>query len=195
MVCSDKNSILWFSFHLTLATLEGSTWIRTKQGTWYKQIQLMKGSDFLIILSSQHFIGNTFTRTALRQLHQNCSVCFEGWNKFWVPVWSPLDPNLTRRWKFSFTEGESDFLPLPVFFFEVSSAIGDITLVLVIIHFLWARPVINQLWYLECHFSLHLGKVHVQMKIYERLLQVLLSLASRCFAAHAFLCGSLGSPK
>ena len=42
---------------------------RTKQGTWYKQIQLVKGSDFLIILSSQHFIGNTFTHTALWELH------------------------------------------------------------------------------------------------------------------------------
>ena len=42
---------------------------RTKQDAWYKQIRLMKGSDFLIIRSSQHFIGNTFTRTALRELH------------------------------------------------------------------------------------------------------------------------------
>ena len=42
---------------------------RAKQGVWYKQIQLMKGSDFLIIVSSQHFIGNTFTHTALWELH------------------------------------------------------------------------------------------------------------------------------
>ena len=45
---------------------------RTKQGAWYKQIQLVKGSDFLIvILSSQHFIGNTFTHTALWELHRD----------------------------------------------------------------------------------------------------------------------------
>ena len=109
----------------------------------------------------QHFHMYSFAT-----ITSNEPVCFEGWNKFWVPVWSPLDPNLIRRWKFSFTEGESDFLPLPVFFFEVSSAIDDITLVLVIIHFPWARPVINQLWYLECHGM-----------------------------SGMFLCGSLGSPK
>ena len=84
---------------------------RTKQGAWYKQIQLVKGSDFLIvILSSQHFIGNTFTHTALWELH---------------------------------TDG-SDFLPLPVFFFKVSSAIADITQVLVIIHFPWSRQACYQ---------------------------------------------------
>ena len=33
----------------------------------------MKGSDFLIILSSQHFIGNTFTHTALRELNTDKS--------------------------------------------------------------------------------------------------------------------------
>ena len=90
---------------------------RTKQGTWYKQIQLMKGSDFLIILSSQHFIGNTFTHTTLWELH--------------------TDESLTK-------EGESDFVPPPVFFFKVSSAIADITQVLVILHFPWSRQACYQ---------------------------------------------------
>ena len=39
---------------------------------------------------------------------------------------------MTHKRQLSLTEGESDFLPLPVFFFEVSSAIADITRVMAI---------------------------------------------------------------
>ena len=51
----------------------------------------------------------TYPRLAifsLRELHQTSLsafslrsrlVCFEGWNKFSVPIWSPWEPNLTYR--------------------------------------------------------------------------------------------------
>ena len=112
---------------------------RTKQGAWHKRIQLMKGSDLFfplerqtrsdwslarnILLAIQHFHTYSFARITSKE-----PVCFEGWNcKFSVPIWSPWEPNLTHRRQLSLTEGESDFLPLPVFFLRVSSAIADIT--------------------------------------------------------------------
>ena len=56
------------------------------------------------------------------------------------------------------------------------------------------RPVINQLWFPEHHFSLCLGKVHVQMKIYERLLQALLSLAPCGFVARSLAHSCVAHP-
>ena len=52
----------------------------------YKKKELETRSD----LSSARNI--LFTR-----ITSNESVCFEGWNKFSVPIWSPWKPNLTHR--------------------------------------------------------------------------------------------------
>ena len=138
---------------------------RTKQGIWYKQIQLMKGSDFLIILSSQHFIGNTFTHTALWELH---------------------------------TDG-SDFLPLPVFFFKVSSAIADITQDLVIIHFPWSRQAYYQSTLISgtSFFPSSGQSTCTNEKLWEIVASSpFLGLSWLCRSlSWAFSCGSLGSPK
>ena len=81
-----------------------------------------------ILLAIRHFHTHNFARITSKE-----PVCFEGWNcKFSVPIWSPWEPNLTHRRQLSLTEGESDFLPLPVFFVRVSSAIADIIRVLAI---------------------------------------------------------------
>ena len=81
-----------------------------------------------ILLAIQHFHTYNFARITSKE-----PVCFEGWNcKFSVPIWSPWELNLTHRRQLSLTEGESDFLPLPVFFVRVSSAIADIIRVLAI---------------------------------------------------------------
>ena len=80
------------------------------------------------LLAIQHFHTYSFARITSKE-----PVCCEGWNcKFSVPIWSPWEPNLTHRRQLSLTEGESDFLPLPVFFVRVSSAIADIIRVLAI---------------------------------------------------------------
>ena len=46
-------------------------------------------------------LGPTYPRLAifsLRELNQTSPlVCFEGWNKFSVPIWSPWEPNLSIR--------------------------------------------------------------------------------------------------
>ena len=73
---------------------------RTKQGPWHKRIHVMKGSDFPstrrletrsdlssarnILLAIHHFHTNSFAR-----ITSNEPVCFEGWNKFSVPIWYP----------------------------------------------------------------------------------------------------------
>ena len=125
---------------------------RAKQGVWYKQIQLMKGSDFLIIISSQHFIGNTFTHTALWELHAD----------------------------------KSNFLPLPVFFFKVSSAITDITHVLVIIRFPWSRQACYQSTLISrMSFFPSSGQSTCTNGNLWVLLQALLFLASRGFVARS----------
>ena len=82
-----------------------------------------------ILLAIQHFHTYNFARITSKE-----PVCFEGWNcKFSVPTWSPSEPNLTHRRQLSLIEGESVFLPLPVFFLRVSSVIADITWVFAII--------------------------------------------------------------
>ena len=74
------------------------------------------------LLAIQHFHTYSFARITSKE-----PVCFEGWNcKFSVPIWSPWEPNLTHRRQLSLIEGESDFLPLPVFFLRVSSEIADV---------------------------------------------------------------------
>ena len=59
---------------------------RTKQDAWHKQIQL-----------------KTYPRLAIFSLWElnqmSPLVCFEGWNKFLVPIWSPWELNLTQRWR------------------------------------------------------------------------------------------------
>ena len=71
---------------------------RTKQGAWHKRIQLMKGFHFpstrtinsvRLILGSQYSLCEILNQTSPL-------VCFEGWNKFSVPIWSPWEPNLSR---------------------------------------------------------------------------------------------------
>ena len=46
-------------------------------------------------------LGPTYPRLAifsLRELNQTSPlVCFEGWNTFLVPIWSPWEPNLSHR--------------------------------------------------------------------------------------------------
>ena len=71
----QKSNIGRHCMNHTLKSLLAFTLLvfKTKQGAWYKQIQLMKGSNFLIILSLQHFIGNTFTCAALREVHTDQS--------------------------------------------------------------------------------------------------------------------------
>ena len=102
------------------------------QGAWNKGKRLMKVSDLpstgtthsiRLILEIFYWQANTFTQ-----------LCQKLWelNKFSVSIWRAWDPNLTlneqpHRRRLSLTEGESDFLALPVFFFGVSSAIADIT--------------------------------------------------------------------
>ena len=134
--------------HAKKLTLEGSAWsgrfnlsslslfsfseLNKALDTNYKQVQLMKGSNFpstrttnsvqLILgwqysMAIQHFYMYSFLR-----ITSNEPICFEGWNKFSVPIWSPWEPILTCRGQLSLTEGESDFFHLPVFFFGVSSA-------------------------------------------------------------------------
>ena len=127
---------------------------RTKQGTWYKQIQLMKGSDFLIILSSQHFIGNTFRYTALWELHTDESYLSQKEKAIFCLYQSSFQSEFSNCWH--------------------NTGFGDNTISPDL-----RRPVINQLWFPGRHFSLCLGKVHVQINSDERLLQALLSLASR----------------
>ena len=72
---------------------------RTKQGPWHKRIHLMKGSDFPstkqletqsdlslarnILLAIHHFHTYSFAR-----ITSNEPICFEGWNKFSVPIWN-----------------------------------------------------------------------------------------------------------
>ena len=95
------------------------------------------------------------------------------------------------------TEGESDFLPLQVFFFRVSSVIVDITQVSAIralcfykyfSHKTQGMPA-RLLYFPERGISLCLGEV--QMKISETLLQALFSSAPHGFAASSRLLHSL----
>ena len=69
---------------------------------------------------------NNSTRKALRELHQTSPFALRAETS---PRSSmiPWKPNLTHRRQLSLTEGKSDFLPLPVIFFGVSSAITDKT--------------------------------------------------------------------
>ena len=120
--------------------------LETKENNWWRFLiflpqELHSRSD----LSSQYFTGKPTLSHSFARITPNELFCFEGWNKFSVPIWRAWDPNLTlneqpHRRQLSLTEGESDFLPLPVFFFGVSSAIADITRVfgeksIVFLHF------------------------------------------------------------
>ena len=120
--------------------------LKTKENNWWRFLiflpqELHTRSD----LSSQYFTGKPTLSHSFARITPNEPFCFEGWNKFSVPIWRAWDPNLTlneqpHRRQLSLTEGESDLLPLPVFFFGVSSAIADITRVfgeksIVFLHF------------------------------------------------------------
>ena len=81
-----------------------------------------------ILLAIQHF----HTVTALRESHQTSPSALRAETSSRVQYDPPREPKLTHKRQLSLTAGESDFLPLPVFFFGVSSAIADITRVLAI---------------------------------------------------------------
>ena len=114
-------------------------------------------------------------------------------------IWLSWETNLTHKRWLSPTDGESDFLPLQVFFFRVWHNTGfcDKSIVFLLLAQNLgdaSQPVINQLWFPECHFSssgisLCLGEV--QMKIYETSLQALFSSAPQGFAAHLCLLAQL----
>ena len=64
-------------------------------------MQLMKGFHFpstrttnsvRLILGSQYSLCKSLNQTSPL-------VCFEGWNTFLVPIWSPWEPNLSHRWR------------------------------------------------------------------------------------------------
>ena len=69
------------------------------------------------ILGSQYSISNpTLSHVQLFENHIKRARLLFFWNKFSVPIWSPWEPNLTHRRQLSLREGESEFLPLLVFF-------------------------------------------------------------------------------
>ena len=125
------------------------------QGAWDKGKQLMKVSDLpstgttqsiRFILAIFYWQANTFTQ--LCQNNTKRALLLWGLKLVLGSNMTGLRskfPNLTlneqpHRRQLSFTEEESDFLPLPVFFFGVSSAIADITRVfgeksIVFLHF------------------------------------------------------------
>ena len=160
-------------------------------------------SDF--ILSSQYSIGNpTLSHVPVCddhiKWHWNEPDCIEGWNKFSVRIWSPWEPNLTHRRQLSLTEGESNFLPLPVFFFGVSSAIAKVTRVLAIRAscFNISRENLGQASQACYQSTLISGTSFFTQwnfpssgrstnEIYERSLQALLSSALRGFASRSLI--------
>ena len=132
----------WISRHFHSSRLQKlNKALNTNDYNWWS----MKGSDYpfhknyklcptyprlaIFYWQLKHFHTYSFAR-----ITPNEPVCFEGWKKISVPIWSPWEPDLKHKpvWQLSLTERESDFLPLPVFFFGVSSAIADITRVLAI---------------------------------------------------------------
>ena len=64
---------------------------------WHKGIQLMKGFYFPSTRTTNSvrlILGSQYSRC---ENTSNEPLCFEGWNKFSVPIWSPWEPNLKHR--------------------------------------------------------------------------------------------------
>ena len=115
--------------------------------------------------------SNTFTRTVCDdriKWHWNEPDCIEGWNKFSVRIWSPWEPNLTHS-DSCLSQKEK------AVFFLCRSSFSE-----------WVQrsPKYLMIPYFSPNgISLRLGEV--QMKIYERSLQALLSSALRGFASRS----------
>ena len=93
-------------------TLEGNAWtgsLNLSSLSLFSFSELNKALDtsennwgrvFIFLPQEQYKLGPTYPRLAifsLRELNQTSShVCFEGWNKLSLPMWSPWEPNLTR---------------------------------------------------------------------------------------------------
>ena len=100
---------------------------RAKQGAWHKQIQLTKGdfpsirttNSVRLILGSKYSIDNpTLSHEQLCENHIKRAHLLWGLKQVLGSNMIHLRTNLTHRRQLSLTEGESDFLPLPVFFSE-----------------------------------------------------------------------------
>ena len=125
----------WISLHFRSSRFQNQTRQLTQtntthEGFWFSIIpqELQTRSDLSSLRLQK---DNNFTREALQELHQTGRLLW-GLKQVLVPVWSPWKANLTHRRQLSLTEGESNFLSLPVIFFGVSSAITDKTRVLAI---------------------------------------------------------------
>ena len=73
---------------------------RTKQDTWHKRTNTTE-EGFSLSFHNNCKLGLTYPRLAifsLRELNRTSPlVCFEGWNKFSLPIWSPWEPKLSHR--------------------------------------------------------------------------------------------------
>ena len=70
--------------------------LETKENNWWRFLiflpqELHSRSD----LSSQYFTGKPTLSHSFARITPNEPFCFEGWNKFSVPIWRAWDPNLT----------------------------------------------------------------------------------------------------
>ena len=198
----NLSSISLFSFSELNKALD------TNQYTWWRVlIFLITINSVRPILGLQYSIGNPTLSHVNRECenHSKRARLFWGLKEILGSNMIPLRTNLTHRRQLSLTEGESDFLPLPVFirskfsYCRHKKVFGDKSIVF--LHFCenlgqasW--PVINQLWFPESHFSangISLRLSEVQIKIYERSLQALFSSAPRGFAARSRVLGRLAS--
>ena len=109
----------------------------TNKYNWWRvliflPLELQTRSDWSLtgnnLLAIQHFHTYSFARITSKRARLLWGLKLQ----FSVPIWSPWELNLTHRRQLSLTEGESDFLPLPVFFLRVSSAIAYIAWVFAI---------------------------------------------------------------
>ena len=82
----------WISLHFHSSRFQNQTRCLTQTNTTEE--------GFSFSFHKNYKLGPTYPRLAifsLRELNQTSPhVCFEGWNKLSVPIWSPWEPNLTR---------------------------------------------------------------------------------------------------
>ena len=88
--------------------LEGNAWITVHfhSPAFQKQTRRLTQTNttaegFSFSLHKNYKLGPTYPWLVLNffsgRITSKESVCFEGWNKFSVPIWSPRKPNLTYR--------------------------------------------------------------------------------------------------
>ena len=114
-------------------------------------------------------------------------------------IWFSWETNVTHKRWLSPTDGESDFLPLQVFFFRVWHNTGfcDRSIVFLLLaqnlrdasQACYQSTFISGMSFFIQWYSLCLGEV--QMKIYETLMQALYSSAPHGFAARLYLLAQL----